>query len=182
MTLAGGRCVPEGGCLSGSFSIKATPQSYGDATSVNTSSKVSHYTDTFGVVSKPVTSGGCFTSGLSQNFLYNTTGTTTPTAGVELKGLSCANQGYTVTAAWECHVCASGFVYDAKYPSKCTLPQPPSPPPSPNPPPSPPHSPPPPPPPPCGSWCAGHAKDWATKCSWSGGNGPCRGCAECMSP
>eukprot|EP00966_Prymnesium_polylepis_P164399 3800712-Prymnesium_polylepis.1 len=32
----------------------------------------------------------------------------------------------------------------------------------------------------CGNWCANNAKDWATKCNWGQGAGPCSGCAECF--
>ena len=177
LVLAEGTCVPEGGCLSGSWTLTATPDSTAqDVHVVRTSPLSSHYTDTFamGYVAQAASSFcGQKDPPENMNAVMNTTGGTSVV--LDSTGMGCTNVNYALVSTWECSVCASGYHHEPNEPSKCTLPKPPSPPSPPHVPP--PHSPPPP-PPNCRETCATNNRDWSTKCGW---RVACSGCPECAS-
>ena len=177
LVISEGACVPEGGCLSGSWTITATPDSTAqDVHTTTTSPLTSHYTDTFAmgyVAQDSSTFCGQKSPPENMNAIMNSTGGTNVV--LDATGLGCTNVGYALAATWDCSVCAAGYHYEPNEPSKCTLPKPPSPP---SPPRSPPPHSPPPPPPNCRETCATNNRDWATKCGW---RIACSGCPECAS-
>ena len=176
LVLVGGRCAPDGGCVSGGWSVAAVPSSYGDTR--RHAFVGGAYTDTFDIRGGP--SDGCTAYALDALSVYITRGN----ASSQLSGfpaLSCANQQFTLSAAWRCDLCASGFAPNEAAASKCVLIEPPSPPTPPAAPPSPAPPPLPPPPRPCPGWCRSHAASWGAKCAWTTQTA-CKDCAECYIP
>jgi hypothetical protein len=115
LSLVGGRCVQPGGCASGYWSLTAVPTNYGDPKTAVTAAASSSFSDAFEVVAVAEAGSGCAGNGLESLYVVNTADNSSVVT------LSCNNQGWGLTAAWTCTVCAAGFAQDPGVPSGCTL-------------------------------------------------------------